>query len=61
MKIKKMFIKNLDQANFFLKEGLVPVRFKLENKDKSVAIVFLRNEKCETVFTKWIKLSKKVQ
>lgn len=56
-----MFIKNLDQANFFLKEGLVPVRFKLENKDKSVAIVFLRDEKCETVFTKWIKLSKKVQ
>lgn len=61
MRKKRMFIKNLDQANFFLRQGLVPIRFKLENEEKTVAIVFLRDEKCEAVFSKWIELSKRTQ
>ena len=50
--IKTMNIKNMKQADFFIKNGLVPIGAKAV--DKIAVITFLRDSRCEKVFTKWV-------
>ncbi|MFR5267417.1 hypothetical protein [Clostridium sp.] len=51
--MKQIYMKNLQQANFFLENGVVPVKLKFE---KGIVIaVFNRDKKCEEIFTKWIE------
>lgn len=51
--MKTMNIKNMKQADFFIKEGLKPIGAKAV--DKIAMIIFERDSKCEEVFTKWIE------
>lgn len=53
-----MFIKNIEQANFFLRQGLVPLRLKIEDDNRRVAVVFNRDIECEKVFSEWVNLNK---
>lgn len=55
---KLMFIKNIEQANFFLKEGLIPLRLKIEDNNKRVAVIFNRDTECERIFGKWVNLNR---
>lgn len=51
--MKQIYMKNLQQANFFLENGVVPVKLKFE---KGIVIaIFNRDKKCEEIFTKWIE------
>ena len=50
--IKTINIKNMKQADFFIKNGLTLIGAKPVNKVG--VIIFLRNSECEKVFTKWI-------
>ena len=46
------YIYNIEQANFFIKEGLSVVEVGI-GKKKDVYIKFVRNYVSELVFTKW--------
>ncbi len=48
--IKTINIKNMKQADFFIKNGLTLIGAKPVNKVG--VIIFLRNSECEKVFTK---------
>ena len=55
--IKTMNIKNMKQADFFIKNGLIPIGAQVVNK--VTVITFLRNTECDRIFTKWIKQKQK--
>ncbi len=49
------YIYNPSQANFFLQQGLEPVKIGVGNK-RAIYVKYLRNEESEGIFAKWCEL-----
>lgn len=55
--MKKMFLRNMRQVDYFIKNGLKPIGATFENN--TAIIIFNRDEDCEKIFSSWIN-SKKI-
>lgn len=53
---KDFYIYNLEQANFFLQKGLVPIEVGLGTM-KTMFVRFRRDDEAERVFTQWCNKS----
>lgn len=53
MNNKTVYIYNVKQANFFFQEGVDLIEIGLGNRGDTYH-KFIRDEKCEIAFTKWI-------
>lgn len=51
------YVYNIQQARFFIKNGLVPTDVGIGTK-REVFIKFVRNQEAEDVFTKWVNRNK---
>jgi hypothetical protein len=54
---KYFYIYNLKQANFFIKNKIIPIELGKSNSD-IVYVKFLRNEEADRIFTQWCYMNK---